>query len=110
MQTVSAVSDDPSAVFDSRGRIAIVLARFVVAHPEQIKDELRPFVQKVGNQYKLTGFISGKVVDISIHGHYWIDFAWVDAPIQVQPGDVLKVLLDDEGEPDMVNGYPRIVG
>jgi hypothetical protein len=80
-----------------------------VEHPEQFKKELRPFVEKTGNKFRLTGFMLGKIIDVSVHGPYWIDFEWMESPIQVQQTDILRILLDDEGEPDMINGYPRIV-
>jgi len=94
---------------DFRGRTVLV-STHVVARLEQIREGLREhMVEHGGGLFKVNGFVLGKVVDVSVHGQYWIQFEWNDSPVQVRREAVLKILLDDEGEPDEFNGLPRLV-
>lgn len=102
-------SDDMWGV-DYRGKTVVVATHIVVTHIEQIREELRAFVVEVAsNLFKVNGFVLGKVVDVSVHGQYWVDFPWSDTPVQVQREHVVRILLDDEGEPDLVDGLPKLV-
>lgn len=94
---------------DFLGRTVLVETHITVRQ-EQLREELRDHAIDIGSgHYQVAGFVLGKLVDISIHGPYWVRFPWKDSPIQVQEDTVLGILLDDEAEPDTFNGLPRLV-
>jgi hypothetical protein len=95
---------------DYRGKTAVVATHVVVEHIEQIREDLRDYmIETAPSRFRVSGFVLGKVVDVSIHGQYWVEFPWASAPVQVQAEHVLRVLLDDEGEPEIVMGLPKLV-
>ncbi len=96
--------------FDYRGKTVVVATHMVVEHIEQVREDLRDHAVEVAeNRFKVSGFVLGTVVDVSIHNMYWVSFRWLEHPIQVRTEHVIRVLLDDEAEPDLVHGLPRLV-
>lgn len=95
---------------DYRGKTVLLLTCYVTEHREQIPAHLRGHAVTHDRGWKISGFLLGKVVDISIHGGVWISVEGADdTPRQYPRAAILKLLLDDEGEPDFYKGLPRLL-
>lgn len=96
--------------FDLRGKTVVVATHIVVEHMEQVREDLVAHVVTLPNgSFKVSGFVLGTVIDQSIHSQFWVEFPWSDSPIKVASENIIKVLLDDDAEPDTISGLMRLV-
>ena len=93
---------------DFRGKLVVVASHLIAAELEKIADDLRSYAVAEGDTFRVSGFVLGRVLDQSVHSQYWVDFPWA-SPVQVNKANIIKVLLDDECEPDVVDGLPRLM-
>jgi len=93
---------------DYRGKMIAVASHVVVTHLGQLPDNLRAHAVQQGDTHKVCGFVLGTVLDHSVYGQFWVTFPWSPEPVQVRKENVLRIVLDDEAEPDILEGLPRL--
>lgn len=97
---------------DLRKKKVILSSHFIIEDPNLIPDRLKSTAQALPDgTFKVSGFTIGTVVDQGLHGGITLSFDWSDYEQIVPDSNILRVLWDDEAEPDeiVIDSYPGVL-